>query len=118
LSNAHTEEFLCSPVLIKNIIGILAQFFHISPDKHLAKFNKVTVLLIVNFNNTPGIGTSTDGASIRSLNKVIRANNSKRNLAGDFLGLGDSLLILIFISGCLENLDVVVSNIGQNLRKV
>lgn len=116
MSNTHAEEFLCSPVLIEDIVSVFAQLFHVSPDEHLAELDKVAVILIVNLDDTPGVGAATDVTTIRSLDDFIRTNNSERNLAGDFLGLSDGLLILVLVSGRLENVDVVVGNISKNLR--
>lgn len=75
------------------------------------------MLLIVNLDNTPGVGTAADVATIRGLNKLIRANNGKRYFAGNFLCLSNSLLILVLVSRRLENLDVMVGNIGKNLTE-
>lgn len=116
LSNTHAEKLLCSPILIENIISILAQFLHVRPNKHLAELDKVTVILVVNLDDTPWVSTTTDVTAIGSLDKLIRTNNGERNFASNFLGLGDSLLILILVSGRLENLNVVVGNVSKNLH--
>lgn len=117
MSNAHAEELLCSPVLVENVIGILAQLLHVGSDEHLAELDEIAVLLIVNLNDTPGVSTTTDVATIMSLDKLIGTNDGERDLACNFLCLSNSLLVLIFISRRLENLNVVIGNIGKDLTE-
>lgn len=115
MSNTHTEELLGSPVFVKNVICVLPQLFHVRADKHLAKLDKVTVLFVVNFNHTPWVGTTPDFTAIRGLYNAIRANNSERNLAGNFLCLSNGFLIFVLVRGGLEDVNLVVGNVGKNL---
>jgi len=112
LGDTHAEQLLRSPVLVQHIVSVLAQLLHVRADEHLAELDKVAVLLIVNLNNTPGVGTAANLTTIGSVDKVVRANNSKRNLAGNLLCLRNSFLVLVVIRRCLENVDVVMSNVG------
>jgi len=112
LGDTHAEQLLRSPVLVQNIVSVLAQLLHVCADKHLAELDKVAVVLIVDFNNTPRVGTTANLTAIGGVDKVVRADNSKRNLAGNLLCLGNGLLILVVISRCLENMDVVMGNVG------
>jgi hypothetical protein len=115
LENSHAQELLCPPVLVENIIGIFAQFLHVGSNEHLTELDKVTVVLVINLDYTPRVNTTADNAAIGSLDRLIRTNYSKRNLACYFFGLGDSFLVLVLICGRLEYLDVVVSNVRENL---
>lgn len=115
MENSHAQELLCPPVLVENIIGVFAQFFHVGSNEHLTELDKVAVVLVINLDHTPRVNTAADNAAIGSLDGLIRTDNSKRNLAGDFLGLSNSFLILVLVSGRLEYLDVVVGNVRENL---
>lgn len=74
------------------------------------------MLLVVNLYNTPGVRTSADLATIRSDDDCVGTNNSERNLASNFLRLSNSLLIFVVIGGSLEDVNVVVLNVGKNLH--
>lgn len=115
MENSHAEKLLCPPILIENIIGIFAQFLHVGSDEHLTEFDKVTVVLVINLDDTPGVNTTADNAAIGGLDRLIRTDYGKRNLACYFFSLGDSFLILVLIRGGLEYLDIVVGNIRENL---
>ena len=47
---------------------------------------------------------------------MVGANNGEGDLARNFLGLCESLLILIVIGGRLENMNLVECDIGKNLK--
>jgi len=115
LSNTHAQELLGSPVLIENIVGVLAKFLHIGADEHLAKLDEITVVLIVDLNNTPWVCTSADLTTVRGFNDLVGADDGKRDLAGNLLSFCKCLLILIVVSGSLEDVDVMVGNIRKNL---
>lgn len=115
LHNPHADKLLCTPVFVQDIVGILAELLHVGTDEHLAQFNEVTVVLVVNFDNTPWVRTAPDFATIRCLDKLIRTDNSERDLASDLFSFGERLLVLVLVGRRLENVNVVVGNIGQNL---
>lgn len=71
LGNTHAKEFLCPPIFVQHVVGVLPELLHVRPDKHLAELNEVTMFLVVNFNNTPGIHTSTDLSAVRSGNNPV-----------------------------------------------
>ena len=81
LRNAHARKLFAAPVFVENEVGVLAQLLHVRANKHLAKLDEVAVVLVVNLNNTPGIRTSANRAAIRRVYLLIRADDSKRNLA-------------------------------------
>lgn len=117
LGDAHAKQFLRSPVFVKNVIRVLPQFFHVSANKHLAELDKVAVLFIVHFYDTPRVFTTTDLTAVRRLDDMVGTDDSKGNLARNLLCLGQRFLVLIFISGCLENLNLVVGNVSKNLEQ-
>jgi hypothetical protein len=83
----------------------------------LTKLNEVTVLLVVDLDDTPRVGTTADLATIGASDLVVGTNDSERNLGHDLVVLGDCLLIVELISRTLEDLDTVVFNIGEDLNR-
>jgi hypothetical protein len=77
----------------------------------LAKLNKVTVLLIVDLNNTPWVTTSADLAAIGTCDLGCSSNDRKRNLGQDLVVLSNSLVIVKLVTRTFEDLDVVVLDI-------
>jgi hypothetical protein len=94
---------------------MLLELFHVCADKHLAQLDEVAVFLVVDFDDTPWVATAADLATIRGSNFSVRANYGEGDLGHDFLVLRNSLLVVKFIAGPLENLDGVVLDIGKNL---
>ena len=95
---------------------MLPQLFHVRPHKHLTELDEVTVVLVVHLDNSPRVRTSTDLAAIRRGDEAVRTDHSERDFTGNLLGFRNGLLILIFIGGCLKDVNIVVSNICKNLR--
>jgi hypothetical protein len=118
LSNTHTQKLFCSPVLIENVVGVFSQLFHVGANEHLSELHKIAVVLVVHLNDTPRIRTSADLTTVGGDYDLIGTDDSKRDLAGNFLRLREGLLILIVISRGLEGVDVVVSNIRKDLRSM
>lgn len=87
LNNTHTEQLLCTPILIQHVVGVFAKLFHVGANEHLAELDKVAMIFVVDLNDTPGVGASTDLAAIRCLDKLVGADNSEWNLACDLLRL-------------------------------
>lgn len=115
LYNTHADKLLCSPVLVENVVGVLAELLHIRANEHLPQFDEVTVIFIVDLHNAPRVRATAYFTSIRSLDKVVRADHGKWNLAGDFFSLGESLFVLVLVRWGLEDMDIVVSNVGEDL---
>lgn len=118
LSNTHTQKLFCSPVLIENVVGVFSQLFHVGANEHLSELHKIAVVLVVHLNDTPRIRTSADLTTVGGDYDLIGTDDSKGDLAGNFLCLREGLLILIVISRGLEGVDVVVSNIRKDLRSM
>lgn len=51
------------------------------PNKHLAKLDKVAVVLVVDLDGAPWVASAADVATIRGLNNLVGANNGEGNLA-------------------------------------
>lgn len=116
LHNTHADELLRSPVLIEDVVGELAKLLHVGPDKHLAELDKVAVVLVVDLHDTPWVCTTANLATVGSLDNPVRANNGKRDLAGNLLGFRNSFLILVLVRRGLEDLDLVVGDVREYLE--
>ena len=117
LDDAHAQELLRSPVLVKDVVRVLPELLHIGADEHLTELDKVTVILIVDLDDTPGVGTTTNFTTVWGRNNLVRTNNSERNLAGNLFSLGQRFLVLVLVSGCLEDVNLVEGNICEKLAK-
>jgi hypothetical protein len=60
---------------------VFSQLFHMSPDEHLTELDKVTMRLVVDLDDTPGIGSSSDTTAVGSGNDRVRADHGERNFA-------------------------------------
>lgn len=118
LHNTHAEKFIRSPVLVENIVGVLAELLHVRPDKHLPELDEVTVVLVVDLDYTPWVCTTAHFATIRRLYQAVGADNGEWNLACDFFSFGKGFLILVLVCRRLEDMDVVVRNVSQDLLEV
>jgi hypothetical protein len=116
LSDAHAHQLLRSPVFIEDIIRILSELLHICPDKHLPQFDEITVFLVVHLDDTPGVRPPTNLPAIRSDDNFVRSDDCKGDFAGNFFRLRDGLLVLVVVRGGLEDVDIVVSNVRENLK--
>jgi hypothetical protein len=87
----------------------------VGTDEHLSELDEITVLLVIDLDDTPGVLTTTNFAAIRGSNLVGSTNNSEGDLGHDFVVLCDRLLVVELISGALEDLDAVVLDVGKDL---
>ena len=115
LHDTHAEQLIRPPVLVKDGVGVLAELLHVRPHEHLAELDEVAVVLVVDLDDTPGVRAATDLATIRRVDKLVRADDRERNLARDLLSLGNSLLILVLVGRRLKDMNVMVRNVGQHL---
>jgi hypothetical protein len=115
LRNTHLDELVGTIVLVERIVSVLLEFFHVRSDEHLSELDKVAVVFIVHFDDTPGITATANFASFGVRNLVIGTNDSERHLGHDFLVLGDCLFIVQLITRAFEDLDGVVLDVGENL---
>jgi hypothetical protein len=74
------------------------------------------VILIVNLNNAPWVGTTANLAVVWGKDFSVRANNSEWDFASDLFMFSDSFFILVLVSGRLEDTNVVVLNVRKDLK--
>lgn len=134
LSYTHRSKLLRPIVLIEDVIGVFPQLLHVSSNEHLTKLDEIAVRFVVNFNHTPWISPSPCLTTVGEVDQVIRTDYGEGNFAltsyqsfladegrmthDNLLVLLDSLLILILVSGRLEDPDTMMSDVRQNLRGV
>lgn len=116
LNDTHAEHLLRTPVLVQHIVGVLAELLHVGANEHLAQLHEIAVILVVDLDDTPRISTTTNFTVVCGLDKVVRANDGEGNLASDLFRLGKCFLVLILVRGCLENLDLVLRDVGEDLE--
>lgn len=97
---------------------MLLELLHVGADEHLAELDEVAVLLVIDLDDTPGVGTSTDLAAVGAGDLVGGTNNGEGDLGHDLIVLGDSLLVIELVSGTLEDLDAMVLDVGKDLEVV
>lgn len=81
----------------------------------MPKFNKVAVVFIIDFDDAPWISTTADFTAIGRLDQLVRADDGEGDLAGNLFRLSKRLFVFVLIGGCLEDVDVMVGNVGKNL---
>jgi hypothetical protein len=96
---------------------VFAQLLHVRSHEHLTELDKVTVLLVVDLHDAPWVSAPADLAAVQSADEVVRADDGEWYFARNLLHLRNGLLILVFVLRRLENVDVVVSNVGENLHR-
>jgi hypothetical protein len=103
-----------------------------SPNEHLTKFDEITVRLVVHFNDSPGIGSSSDLSTVGSGYDRVGTDNCEWDFAlmvsyaldkrtpayDDLFILLDSLFVLVLVSRRLKDSDTVVMDIGKDLTSV
>ena len=116
LGNAHLGELLGAIVLVEDIVGVLFEFFHVCADKHLAQLDKVAVFFIVDFDHTPWVSSAAHLAPIGRWDLGISADNREWHLGHDLVVLCNGLFVVELISWTFEDLNIVVGNVGENLK--
>lgn len=91
------------------------KLFHVGTDKHLAQLDEITMLFVVDLNDTPWVRTTADLTAIGSVHLLNRPDYGEGNLARNLLSFSDSLLVLVLVGGRLEDADVVVGNVRKDL---
>jgi hypothetical protein len=69
----------------------------VGPDQHLTELDEITVCFIVNFDDSPGVGSSSDLSAIRGRHNGIGTDHCEWHLAllVSYAGTGDSELTMI-----------------------
>lgn len=81
LSNSHTQQFLRAILLVQATIGVLLEFLHVSANEHLAQLDEIAVILVVDFNRAPGVGTTADLSTVGRGDNRIGTNDGEGDLA-------------------------------------
>lgn len=129
LDHTHRPELFRTIVFVQDIIGVFPQFLHVGPDEHLAELDKVAMFLVVHFNHTPGVLSSSDLTTIGRSDHRVGSDHSEWDLAlvvsgvsgartgtdDDLLVLLDSLFVLVLVRWGLEDSDPVVVDISEDL---
>ena len=126
LFDAHTHQFVAAVILVKNIASLLLQFFHVRstlakprgiiPNKHLSQFDKVAVFFVVHFDDAPGILSRPDDPAVLGFDGSVTSDDREGDFGHDFAVFGNCFVVIEFIAGRLENLDLMVCNIAQHLN--
>jgi hypothetical protein len=85
-------------------------------DQHLAELDEITVFLVIDFNDAPWIAAASYFAAFWVCDLVVGTDNGKGDFGKNFLILCDRFFIVEFISWALEDMNIVVRNIGKNLK--
>jgi hypothetical protein len=80
LRDTQAEELLAPPVLIQDAVGTLSQLLHVRPDEHLAKLDKIAMVLVVDFNDTPWILPSAHSLTIGGDDFLVGADDGEWDL--------------------------------------
>ena len=118
LGDTHGDELVRSVVLVQVVVGVLLELLHVGTDEHLAELDEVAVLLVIDLNHTPRVATATDLAPVGICDLVVGTNDGERDLGKDLVVLRDGLVIIELVPGTLEDLDLVVLDVGEDLGDV
>ena len=118
LLDTHSCELFGTVVLVQCIVGVLLELFHVGTDEHLTQLDEVAVLLVVDLDDTPRKGATTDLAAVGGDDLLVRTNDREGNLGHDLLVLGDSLLVVELVSWAFEDLNAMVLDIIENLAVI
>ena len=73
------------------------------------------MVFVVDFDDTPGVSSTTDSSTVDGLDLVVSTDDSEGNLRQDLSVFCDSLLVVELVAGTLEDLDVVVLDVCEDL---
>jgi hypothetical protein len=76
------------------------------------------VLLVIDLDDTPWVTASSDLSTIGTSDLGIRTNNSERNFRHNLIVLSNRLIVVKLITRTLEDLDGVVLDISENLKRI
>ena len=117
LGNTHEGELVGTVVLVQEVVGVLLELLHVGADEHLAQLDEVAVLLVVDLDNTPGVATATDLAAVGGSHFGVGTNHGEGDLGHDLLVLGNGLFVVELVAGALEDLNVVLLDVGEDLEE-
>lgn len=114
----HTKrlKLVGSVVFVEEVVGVLLELFHVCSDEHLAKLDKVAVLLVVHFDDTPRVLAAPNLAALGGAHFGVGAYNSEWDLGHDLVVLGNRLLIVVLVAWSFKDLDAVVCDVCKDLE--
>ena len=127
LLDTHTHQFIASVILIKNVTRLLLQFLHVRsrsasaakgivPNEHLSQLDEITVFLVIYFNDTPRVLSPPDDPSVFGFHGGVASYDCKRHLRHDFTVFLNCFVVIEFIAGRLENLNLMMFDVCQDLN--
>jgi len=84
-------------------------------NEHLAQLDEITVVLVVDLDDTPWVLATTNLATFWSGDLGIGSHNGERYLGKNLVVLRGGLLVIVLVSRTFEDLNVVVVDVRQNL---
>lgn len=81
LRDSHREQFLAPVLFIQDLVRMLLEFLHMSPDEHLPQLDKVAVLLVVDLDRAPRVRASAHLATVRGRDDLVGPDDRERDLA-------------------------------------
>ena len=115
LSNTHLRELVRAVILVKRIVCMFLELFHVCSDKHLSELDKVTVILVIDLDDAPRVPTTANVPTLGARNLGVRTNDSEWNLRHDLLVLGNRLFVVELVARTFKNLNGMVRDVGQDL---
>ena len=110
----HLLRAVC---LVVVLLGGVDEVKHVSSDKDGAELLEVTVLLVLDLGNAPGVLTALNGAAIVGLNILLRANNGEGHSVDQAVSVGHGGGIVI-LKRWLVELDALSFKHLANLLNV
>lgn len=114
LLDAQRRQLLGSVVFVQLVGRLLPQLLEVVSHQQLSQLDKVAVLLVVHLNHSPGVGSASHGSAVGGLHLLGGAHNGKGHLGHDLVGLGDGLGVVVLVLRRRKDVNLLVSNVGQN----
>lgn len=103
--------------LVVQLLGGVDEIQHVGADQDGTELLKVTVVLVLDFGNAPGVLATLDDAAVTGLNVLLGADDGEGHGDHQAAGvLGSSLVILL--DGRLVDLDALGLNDSPDLGKL
>jgi len=60
LGNSHRQELITPVPLVEHVVGVFSELLHVRSNQHLPQFDEIAVFLVVNFDDSPRVGSTSD----------------------------------------------------------
>jgi hypothetical protein len=104
--------------LVVRFLGGVDEVKHVGADQDGAELLEVTVVLVLDLRNTPGVLTTLDDTAIVGLDILLGTNNSEGHGSHQAAGVGSGVLVIL-LHGWGVNLDALglddTANLGREL---